>query len=246
MFNNAHQITRPFRMTDNNPYNFLPLQPIGRNETNTANTYHPEDMIKIHEQQFLIQVPEEKLTEFLPALKAFYDIDNNTLDVSAIIFDAIADAAIIYNHKVKVGGYQLLGGLVEESIEYDEDNNSEEGVEDKDIKAYTLECQRTFFINDVEIPYHFNLFIYGDGYSTLTKKDTVLEKMYWFVRGRFEEDLLDASEDNDTLESINEQLASLDIRTMDLTTVDEIISYVEDSIIDDAMIDELNKLLDAK
>ncbi|WP_420229187.1 hypothetical protein ACOBWA_09390 [Psychrobacter sp. ER1] len=68
--------------------------------------------------------------------------------------------------------------------------------------------------------------------------------MYWFVRGRFEEDLLDDAEDNDNLESINAQLASLGIREMDLTTVDEIISYVEGSIIDDPMVDELNKLLD--
>ncbi len=231
-------------MTKHNPYNFLPLQPTGRNETNTANTYAPEDMIKIYEQQFLIQVPEEELTEFLPALKAFYDIDNHTLDVSAIIFDAIADSAIIYNHKIKVGDYQILGELIEEAIEYDEDNKSDESTENEEIQAYTLECQRTFFINDVEIPYHFNLFIYGDGYSTLTKKETVLEKMYWFVRGRFEEDLLDDTEDNDSLESINAQLASLGIREMDLTTVDEIISYVEGSIIDDPMVDELNKLLD--
>lgn len=231
-------------MTKHNPYNFLPLQPTGRNETNTANTYAPEDMIKIYEQQFLIQVPEEELTEFLPALKAFYDIDNHTLDVSAIIFDAIADSAIIYNHKVKVGDYQILGELIEEAIEYDEDNKSDESAESEEIQAYTLECQRTFFINDVEIPYHFNLFIYGDGYSTLTKKETVLEKMYWFVRGRFEEDLLDDAEDNDSLETINAQLASLGIREMDLTTVDEIISYVEGSIIDDPMVDELNKLLD--
>ncbi|MGM8938226.1 hypothetical protein ACS8E2_05975 [Psychrobacter glaciei] len=231
-------------MTNSNPYDFAPLQPTGRNETDTANTYAPEDMIKIYEQQFLIAVPEEKLTEFLPALKRFYDIDNNTLDVSAIIFDAIADSSIIYNHKIKVGDYQILGGLVEEAIEYDEDNKNDEGVEDKEIQAYTLECQRTFFINDIEILYHFNLFIYGDGYSTLTKKDTVLEKMYWFVRGRFEEDLLDDSEDNDSLDSINKQLASLGIREMDLTTIDEIVSYVEDSIIDDAMVDELNKLLD--
>ena len=231
-------------MTKHNPYNFLPLQPTGRNETNTANTYAPEDMIKIYEQQFLIQVPEEELTEFLPALKAFYDIDNHTLDVSAIIFDAIADSAIIYNHKIKVGDYQILGELIEEAIEYDEDNKSDESAESEEIQAYTLECQRTFFINDVEIPYHFNLFIYGDGYSTLTKKETVLEKMYWFVRGRFEEDLLDDAEDNDSLESINAQLASLGIREMDLTTVDEIISYVEGSIIDDLMVDELNKLLD--
>ena len=231
-------------MTKHNPYNFLPLQPTGRNETNTANTYAPEDMIKIYEQQFLIQVPEEELTEFLPALKAFYDIDNHTLDVSAIIFDAIADSAIIYNHKIKVGDYQILGELIEEAIEYDEDNKSDESAESEEIQAYTLECQRTFFINDVEIPYHFNLFIYGDGYSTLTKKETVLEKMYWFVRGRFEEDLLDDAEDNDSLESINAQLASLGISEMDLTTVDEIISYVEGSIIDDLMVDELNKLLD--
>ncbi|MGP4716769.1 hypothetical protein ACTXGL_09045 [Psychrobacter sp. T6-6] len=231
-------------MTTNNPYNFLPLQPTGRNENDTANTYAPEDMIKIYEQQFLIQVPEDKLTEFLPALKAFYDIDNHTLDVSAIIFDAIADSAIIYNHKIKVGDYQLLGGLVEEAIEYDEDDTSADSVEGEEIQAYTLECQRKFFINDIEIPYHFNLFIYGDGYSTLTKKDTVLEKMYWFVRGRFEEDLLDEAEDNDSLASINKQLAELGIRAMDLTTIDEMVSYVENSIIDDAMVDELNRLLD--
>ncbi|WP_261870142.1 hypothetical protein [Psychrobacter sp. JCM 18901] len=163
-------------MTKHNPYNFLPLQPTGRNETNTANTYAPEDMIKIYEQQFLIQVPEEELTEFLPALKAFYDIDNHTLDVSAIIFDAIADSAIIYNHKIKVGNYQILGELIEEAIEYDEDNKSDESAENEEIQAYTLECQRTFFINDVEIPYHFNLFIYGDGYSTLTKKRNCTRK----------------------------------------------------------------------
>jgi len=232
-------------MTDTNPYNFAPLQPTGRNETDTANTYAPEDMIKIYEQQFLIPVPEEKLTEFLPALKSFYDIDNHTLDVSAIIFDAIADASIIYNHKVKTGRYEILGELVKEAIEYDEDNKNDKDAEDKDIQAYTLECKRTFFINEVEIPYHFNLFIYGDGYSTLTKKETVLEKMYWFVRGRFEENLLDDTEDNDSLDSINEQLASLGIREMDLTTIDEVISYVEDSIIDDAMVEALNKLLDA-
>ncbi|MCD1278347.1 hypothetical protein DVY93_01015 [Psychrobacter sp. CCUG 69069] len=231
-------------MTDNNPYNFLPLQPTGRNETDTANTYAPEDMIKIYEQQFLISVPEDKLTEFLPALKEFYDIDDHTLDVSAVIFEAIADSSIIYNHKIKVGDYQIVGGLIEEAIEYDEDNKEDEGVKDKEIQAYTLECQRTFFINDVEIPYHFNLFIYGDGYSTLTKKQTVLEKMYWFVRVRYEENLLDDSEDGESLESINEQLDRLGIRKMDLTTIDEIVSYVEDNIIDDAMVDELNKLLD--
>jgi hypothetical protein len=242
-------------MSNNNPYNFLPLQPTGRNETDTANTYAPEDMIKIYEQQFLIQVPEEKLTDFLPALKSFYDIDNHTLDVSAIIFDAIAESSIIYNHKVKAGRYEILGELVKEVIEYDEDNKNDEGIEDlaaedlaaedKEIQAYTLECKRTFFINDVEIPYHFNLFIYGDGYSTLTKKETVLEKMYWFVRGRFEENLLDDTEENDSLDSINKQLASLGIREMDLNTIDETVSYVEDNIIDDAMVDELNTLLDA-
>ena len=231
-------------MTKDNPYNFLPLQPTGRNDTDTANTYAPEDMIKIYEQQFLIEVPEDKLTEFLPALKAFYDIDNHTLDVSAVIFEAIADSAIIYNHKIKVGGYQLLGGLIKEAIEYDEDAQSDASAEDEEIQAYTLECQRTFLINEVAIPYHFNLFIYGDGYSTLTKDDTVLERMYWFVRGRFEENLLDDTKDNDSLESINEQLAELGIRAMDLTTIDEMVSYIEANIIDDPMVEELNQLLD--
>ena len=122
-------------MTQNNPYNFVPLQPTGRNETDTANTYAPEDMIKIYEQQFLIQVPEEELTAFLPALKAFYDIDNHTLDVSAIVFDAIADAIIIYNHKVKVGDYQILGELIEEAIEYDEGSEGNEGGVDEEIQA---------------------------------------------------------------------------------------------------------------
>lgn len=228
-------------MTTHNPYDFIPLQPTGRNETDTANTYTPEDMIKIYEQQFLIQVPDAELTAFLPALKAFYDIDDHTLDTSAIIFEAIADACIIYNHKVKVGDYQILGKLIEESIEYDDNHKDDQ---DQDIQAYTLECQRTFFINEVEIPYHFNLFIYGDGYSTLTKKETVLEKMYWFVRGRFEEELLDDADDNDSLDTINAQLARLGIQKMDLTTIDEVVSYVENSIIDDAMVDELNTLLD--
>lgn len=228
-------------MTTHNPYDFVPLQPTGRNETDTANTYTPEDMIKIYEQQFLIQVPDAELTAFLPALKAFYDIDDHTLDTSAIIFEAIADACIIYNHKVKVGDYQILGKLIEESIEYEDTHKDEK---DQDIQAYTLECQRTFFINEVEIPYHFNLFIYGDGYSTLTKKETVLEKVYWFVRGRFEEELLDETDDNDSLDTINEQLARLGIQKMDLTTIDEVVSYVENSIIDDAMVDELNVLLD--
>ena len=226
-------------MTNDNPYDFLPLQPTGRNETDTANTYAPEDMIKIYEQQFLIPVPEEQLTEFLPALKSFYDIDNHTLDVSAIIFEAIADASIIYNHKIKAGRYQLLEGLVKEVLERGEDDQNDSGVDSNDseeAQAYTLECKRTFFINDIEMPYYFNLFIHGDSYSTLTKQDTLLEQIYWFVS--------DGAEDNERLEAINAQLASLGIRAMDLTTIYEIVNYVEDSIIDDAMIETLNKLLD--
>lgn len=226
-------------MTNDNPYNFLPLQPTGRNETDTANTYAPEDMIKIYEQQFLIQVPEEQLTEFLPALKSFYDIDNHTLDVSAIIFEAIADASIIYNHKIKAGRYQLLEGLVKEVLEHDEDDKNDagvDGIDGEEAQAYTLDCKRTFFINDVEMPYYFNLFIHGDSYSTLTKQDTLLEQMYWFAS--------DGAEDNERLEAINAQLASLGIRAMDLATLYQIVDYVEENIIDDAMIETLNKLLD--
>lgn len=226
-------------MTNDNPYDFLPLQPTGRNETDTANTYAPEDMIKIYEQQFLIPVPEEQLTEFLPALKSFYDIDNHTLDVSAIIFEAIADASIIYNHKIKAGRYQLLEGLVKEELEHDEDDKNDSGVDSNDseeAQAYTLECKRTFFINDVEMPYYFNLFIQGDSYSTLTKQDTLLEQMYWFAS--------DGTDDNERLGTINAQLASLGIRAMDLATLYQIVDYVEDHIIDDAMIETLNKLLD--
>ena len=229
-------------MTNDNPYNFLPFQPTGRNETDTANTYAPEDMIKIYEQQFLIQVSEAQLTEFLPALKSFYDIDNHTLDVSAIIFDAIADASIIYNHKIKVGRYQILAGLVKETIEYDEDNKSDsgtdgtDGIDGEEAQAYTLECKRTFFINDIEMPYYFNLFIQGDSYSTLTKQDTLLEQMYWFAS--------DGAEDNECLEVINAQLASLGIQAMDLATIYQIVDFVEDHIIDDPMIETLNKLLD--
>jgi hypothetical protein len=225
-------------MTNNNPYNLIPLQPTGRNETDSANTYSPEDMIKIYEQQFLTAVPEDKLTEFLPILKGFYDIDNNTLDICAVVFDAVADCCIIYNHKVKVGDYEILGGLVKEDVE------AEEGAENKQAQAYTLECKRTFFINDIELPYQFNLFIHGDSYSTLTKKESLLEKIYWFVSGSFEDNLLGNPEDNESLESINEQLASVGIREMDLTTVHEIVNYVEDSIIDDEMVDALNTLLD--
>lgn len=225
-------------MTNNNPYNLVPLQPTGRNKEDNVNTYSPDDMITIYEQQFLTPVPEDKLTEFLPALKAFYDIDDNTLDISAVIFDAIADFCIIYNHKVKVGDYQILGDLVEEQIEVDADDES------SDSQAYTIDCMRTFFINDVELPYHFNLFIQGEGYSTLTEKDTLLEKIYWFVNAGFDEHLLGNPEDVVSLESINEELASLGIREMDLTTIYELVDYVEDSIIDDDMVDALNKLID--
>lgn len=231
-------------MTHNNPYNLIPLQPTGRNDTNTANTYSPEDMIKIYEQQFLTEVPEDKLTEFLPFLKAFYDIDDHTLDVSAVIFDAIADFCIIYNHKVKVGRYQILEGLVKEDIGEDENDAEGESSEEEQVQAYTLECKRTFFINDVEMPYHFNLFIHGDSYSTLTKRDTLLEKMYWFVSDSFDEQLLDNPEGAESLESINEQLASLGIRAMDLTTIHELVNYIEDSLIDDDLAEEVNKLLD--
>ena len=231
-------------MTNNNPYNLIPLQPTGRNETNTANTYSPEDMITIYEQQFLTEVPEDKLTEFLPFLKAFYDIDDHTLDISAVIFDAIADSCIIYNHKVKVGRYQILEGLVKEEIAEDDSEVESESAEEKQVQAYTLECKRTFFINEVEMPYHFNLFIHGDNYSTLTKRESLLEKMYWFVSDSFDEQLLDNAEDTESLASINKKLASLGIREMDLTTIHELVDYIEDSIIDDAMAEAVNKLLD--
>ena len=228
-------------MTNNTPFNLIPLQPTGRHETDNVNTYSPEDMIKIYEQQFLTPVPENQLTEFLPMLKAFYDIDDNTLDISAIIFDAIADACIIYNHKVKVGDYQILGELIEELIEDDNDSVDNQG---EPVQAYTLECKRTFFINEVAIPYHFNLFIQGDGYSTLTRRDTVLEQMYWLVNDDFDAHLLGHPEDQPSLDSINEQLVKLDISEMDLTTLHEVVNYVEDSIIDDDMIEALNTLLD--
>ena len=228
-------------MTSSNPYNFVPLQPTGRNETNTSNTYTPDDMIKIYEQQFLTEVPEDKITEFLPALKAFYGIDGHTLDIGAVIFDAIADFCIIYNHKIKVGGYEILGGLLKEEIE------QEEGSE---AQAYSLDCKRTFFINDVELPYHFNLFIHGDSYSVLPEKESILEKLYWFVSDRFDEaeakneTETDEAQETASLQSINEQLAGLGIRSMDVTTINEIVEYIDDSIIDDEMIDALNTLLD--
>ncbi|MGP4712940.1 MULTISPECIES: hypothetical protein [unclassified Psychrobacter] len=226
-------------MSNNNPYNFVPLNPTGRDDKDGVNTYSPEDMIKIYEQQFLIPVPKDELTEFLPALKRFYDIDDNTLDVSAVIFDAIADATIIYNHKVKTGEYQIVGSLVTEQIEVDEESD-----ESPDNQAYTIDCMRTFFINDVEIPYHFNLFVQGDGYSTLTERDTVLEKIYWLVNAGFEEHLLDNPDNLDSLESINEDLARLGITEMDLATVHQLVDYIEDHIIDDDMIDALNALID--
>jgi hypothetical protein len=192
-------------------------------------------MITIYEQQFLTEVPDDKLTEFLPALKAFYDIDDNTLDISAVIFDAIGDAAIIYNHKIKVGDYQLLSGLVKESAN-DDINNAQ---------AFTIDCLRTFYINDIQIPYHFNLFIQGDGYSTLTEKNTVLEKLYWFVHDGFDEHLLGNPDDVISLESINAELIKLGIREMDLTTIHAVVNYIEDHIIDDAMADALNEKIDA-
>jgi hypothetical protein len=222
-------------MTNNNPFNLIPLIPIGRNETDNVNLYSPDDMITIYEQQFLTEVPDDKLTEFLPALKAFYDIDDNTLDISAVIFDAIGDAAIIYNHKIKVGDYQLLSGLVKESAN-DDINNAQ---------AFTIDCLRTFYINDIKIPYHFNLFIQGDGYSTLTEKNTVLEKLYWFVHDGFDEHLLGNPDDVISLESINAELIKLGIREMDLTTIHAVVNYIEDHIIDDAMADALNEKIDA-
>ncbi|WP_025645651.1 MULTISPECIES: hypothetical protein [unclassified Psychrobacter] len=222
-------------MTNNNPFNLIPLIPTGRNETDNVNLYSPDDMITIYEQQFLTEVPDDQLTEFLPALKAFYDIDDNTLDISAVIFDAIGDAAIIYNHKIKVGDYQLLGELVKESANDDIDN----------AQAFTIDCLRTFYINDIKIPYHFNLFIQGDGYSTLTEKNTVLEKLYWFVHDGFDEHLLGNPDDVISLESINAELNKLGIREMDLTTVHAVVNYIEDHIIDDAMADALNEKIDA-
>ncbi len=222
-------------MTNNNPFNLIPLIPTGRNETDNVNLYSPDDMITIYEQQFLTEVPDDQLTEFLPALKAFYDIDDNTLDISAVIFDAIGDAAIIYNHKIKVGDYQLLSELVKEHANDDIDN----------AQAFTIDCLRTFYINDIKIPYHFNLFIQGDGYSTLTEKNTVLEKLYWFVHDGFDEHLLGNPDDVISLESINAELIKLGIREMDLTTVHAVVNYIEDHIIDDAMADALNEKIDA-
>ncbi|MGP4789157.1 hypothetical protein ACTXGJ_08520 [Psychrobacter sp. 1Y11] len=229
-------------MTNNNPFNLIPLTPTGRNDADNVNLYAPDDMITIHEQQFLTEVPDDQLTEFLPALKAFYDIDDNTLDISAVIFDAIGDAAIIYNHKIKVGDYQLLGELVKESVsdEAGDQANNESG----DAQAFTIDCLRTFYINDIQIPYHFNLFIQGDGYSTLTEKNSVLEKLYWFVHDGFDEHLLGNPDDVISLESINAELVKLGVREMDLTTIHAVVDYIEDHIIDDAMADVLNEKID--
>lgn len=224
------------KINASNPFDFVPLQPTGRNETNSANTYTPTDMVIIYEQQFLIQVSDDKLAEFLPALKAFYDIDNNTLDISAIIFEAIADSCIIYNHKVKVGDYQILGELTTESIVDDRKDNDNIDHETSEEQAYTLDCMRTFYISDVALDYHFNLFIQGDGYSTLAQTDTLLEQMFWLVH---DEELNAMS-----LATINKQLSDFGVRAMDMTTVNELVNYVEDSIIDDDMIEALNTLLD--
>ena len=60
--------------------------------------------------------------------------------------------------------------------------------------------------------------------------------MYWFAS--------DGTEDEQSLEAINTQLASLGIRAMDVPTIYQIVDYVEENIIDDAMIETLNKLLD--
>lgn len=232
-------------MTHNNPFNLIPLQPTGRNTTDNVNTYAPEDMIKIYEQQFLTPVAADQLTEFLPALKGFYDIDDNTLDICAIIFDVLAESCIIYNHKIKAGDYAILEGLVKEDLEVDQDAIDSLGDDYQETQAYTLECMRTFFINEVEIPYQFNLFIHGDGYSTLTRKNSLLEKIYWLVNDGFDEHLLGDPNEQQSLDSINEQLISLGIGEMDLSTVHEIVNYVEDHLIDDDMIEVLNKLLDA-
>ena len=227
---------------NDNPFNFTTLHPTGRNETDGVNTYAPEDMVTIYEQQFLTKVTDDKLAEFLPALKAFYDIDNNTLDISAIIFEAIADYCIIYNHKVKTGDYQLLGELVEEDLiaDYSLDSKTDSaGNSDGNLtppQAYTLDCVRTFYISDVPLDYHFNLFIQGDGYSTLAQTDTLLEQMFWLIH--------DEALDVISLATINKQLAGFGIREMDMTTVRELVNYIEDSIIDDDMIEVLNKLLD--
>jgi hypothetical protein len=129
----------------------------------------------------------------------------------------------------------MLSELVKESANDDIDN----------AQAFTIDCLRTFYINDIKIPYHFNLFIQGDGYSTLTEKNTVLEKLYWFVHDGFDEHLLGNPDDVISLESINAELIKLGIREMDLTTVHAVVNYIEDHIIDDAMADALNEKIDA-
>lgn len=231
-------------MTNNNPFNLIPLTPTGRNEVDNVNLYAPEDMITIYEQQFLTEVPDDKLTEFLPALKAFYDIDDNTLDISAVIFDAIGDAAIIYNHKITAGDYQLLSRLVTEPMSEQDSLQTSDKHQQEDSQAYTIDCLRTFYINDIEMPYRFNLFIQGDGYSTLPEKTNVLEKLYWFVHDGFDEHLLGNPDDVISLETINAELVKLGVREMDLTTIYAVVNYIEDHIIDDEMADVLNQRID--
>lgn len=231
-------------MTNNNPFNLIPLTATGRNEVDNVNLYAPEDMITIYEQQFLTEVPDDKLTEFLPALKAFYDIDDNTLDISAVIFDAIGDAAIIYNHKIAAGDYQLLSRLVTEPMSEQDSLQTSDKHQQEDSQAYTIDCLRTFYINDIEMPYHFNLFIQGDGYSTLPEKTNVLEKLYWFVHDGFDEHLLGNPDDVISLETINAELVKLGVREMDLTTIYAVVNYIEDHIIDDEMADVLNQRID--
>ncbi|MES1965139.1 hypothetical protein M0N77_07335 [Psychrobacter sp. AH5] len=231
-------------MTNNNPFNLIPLTATGRNEVDNVNLYAPEDMITIYEQQFLTEVPDDKLTEFLPALKAFYDIDDNTLDISAVIFDAIGDAAIIYNHKITAGDYQLLSRLVTEPMSEQDSLQTSDEHQQEDSQAYTIDCLRTFYINDIEMPYRFNLFIQGDGYSTLSEKTNVLEKLYWFVHDGFDEHLLGNPDDVISLETINAELVKLGVREMDLTTIYAVVNYIEDHIIDDEMADVLNQRID--
>lgn len=231
-------------MTNNNPFNLIPLTATGRNEVDNVNLYAPEDMITIYEQQFLTEVPDDKLTEFLPALKAFYDIDDNTLDISAVIFDAIGDAAIIYNHKITAGNYQLLSRLVTEPMSEQDSLQTSDEHQQEYSQAHTIDCLRTFYINDIEMPYRFNLFIQGDGYSTLPEKTNVLEKLYWFVHDGFDEHLLGNPDDVISLETINAELVKLGVREMDLTTIYAVVNYIEDHIIDDEMADVLNQRID--
>ena len=76
----------------------------------------------------------------------------------------------------------------------------------------------------------------------MTEKNTVLEKIYWLVHGESEGDLDDTTT---SLASINEALASLGIRAMDLNTIHQLLNYIEDHLLDDDMADTLNTLIDA-